>query len=220
MYSGLIAVVHDSLMSPALVGELYQMEHAFQIDHDERTPGHYSYMRLIIKSLWREHLQHVEGFLQRCEREANGAIREQDRFPRIDRMEYVSLCWRPSCFCPTVGSALGHLKDATLFDAHGEEPHRIFSECSLHAGSRVSRLISRSIEMVDITDGETQYWTRILSWQLRTRYYSQRVCLDWDGDYETGTFDIDEASPHLGPFQTREEAIEAARIYTGMEEGA
>jgi len=213
MYTGLIAVVDHSLMTPELVAELYRMIHAFQVDHIESrsAPGcSIWYMRITIKSLWRKRLECVEGFLRRREREANEAIRERDRYPRIDRMEYVDLCWRPGCFLPTVASALAHLKETTLFDAHGEEPHRIFSECTMHAGSRVSRLITHSIEMVDITEGETRYWTRILSWKLRTRFYSQSVTLDWDGDDETGYFDYEDASPHLGPFRTRQAAIEAA----------
>jgi len=123
-------------------------------------------------------------------------------------IEEFPVCLIPGCYDPTAEKQAKGLH-GVLFDRYGEEPHEIHQQCWQHCHV-TSRAIMRTIETVDETSGK-EFWTRILVWSLRKRWYAQRLDQYQDGDYETGEISCLEGSAWTGPHATREAAIESAR---------
>jgi hypothetical protein len=122
------------------------------------------------------------------------------------------VCEHDGCFAEVAAASycLG-TDDVFLFDWSGEEPARLHLNCRTHCPVAELRR-GNTLMVTNLTPGQ-EYWEKVLSWKMRTCYYSQRVEKTREGEYETGYHDEQSASPYLGPFASREEAIGGATDY-------
>lgn len=129
----------------------------------------------------------------------------------------TSYCWVSGCFSEAlIESCSKEVQAACLHNRHGEEMHDIYEECKRHASPYVHQQL-KSMEIIDLPASPyctTTAWEKVAVWRGYKRWYSQKTHQYRDGDHECGYYDCLGASPWLGPFETKELAIEAGKAYS------
>jgi hypothetical protein len=156
---------------------------------------------------------HVPHFSIKCKR-GEESDRVYGLFPRWKKNHNVTcrefeVCTVDNCYRPTAANGKGCL----LFRNEIETTwlHEIHEYCTLHVASRQSRQIARTIEATVEVPG--YWWTKIVSFQIDKEFWGQRVEKVNEGGYEEGDIPALYPTPWVGPFPTRELAIQAARDY-------
>jgi len=122
------------------------------------------------------------------------------------------LCEEAACYQPVASSQYEAFTGVLLFESYGEDLHPLHTRCEFHCRS-VDLCIANTLQVENTTPEEKLYWTKLLTWKLRSRYYGQRIRQYQDGDYESGYYDCCCGTPWVGPYSTRELARVAALDY-------
>lgn len=124
--------------------------------------------------------------------------------------EAFNICNAEDCYQPVAASQAKGLYTC-LHQRHGVDLHPIHERCWHHTNA-TGKEICRTIETLTETAPGERWWSKIVVWKLRSRWYSQRLEYDNEtGDFGTILSEYIKATPWLGPFKERDAAITAAR---------
>lgn len=121
-------------------------------------------------------------------------------------------CYQPvaAAYCPDLGFWQLHTRT-------GEYEHEIYDRCLHHCLRPSSREIVRTVTRACELAGE-QWQDRVIVWQLRERWYAQRLfLLDTYLGGDGVPKGMIEATPWLGPQSSREAILTIARERTRLE---
>jgi hypothetical protein len=144
---------------------------------------------------------------------------EQTAFLRTIKYATVSesfnICGIDNCWQPVAAQQQAEGLSTILHERTGVDPHPIHEFCWHHINA-VGREICRTVETLNETPPGERWWSKIVIWQLRKRWYAQRVEYDQEtGDFGTILAEYIVATPWIGPKDDREAALVAAREYSG-----
>jgi hypothetical protein len=123
------------------------------------------------------------------------------------------VCEVENCYQPVAASRCPDLAFWQLHTRTGEVEHEIHDRCMLHCLRASSRAVVQTIEVQSEPPGE-QGTISVALWRLRGKWFAQRLCLLSEFAEENGERrGIFEATPWLGPWPGRTDALAAARIH-------
>lgn len=145
-------------------------------------------------------------------------LREQPTIAAsIRRYHTYEVCERDDCYQPVAASLCPDLGFWQLHTRTGEYEHEIYDYCLHHCLRPSSREIVRTVTRACELAG-SQWQDRVIIWQLRGRWYAQRLFLLDTYLSEDGVpRGMIEATPWLGPQSSRGAILEIVRERTRLE---
>jgi hypothetical protein len=145
-------------------------------------------------------------------------LREQPAIATsVCRYHTYEVCEMDDCYQPVAAADCPDLGFWQLHTRTGEYEHEIYDRCLHHCLRPSSREIVRTVTRACELAGN-QWQDRVIIWQLRGRWYAQRLFLLDTYLGEDGVpRGMIEATPWLGPQSSRDAILEIARERTRLE---